>query len=233
MAEEKVSIVDQIASYCLEHIQSGKWKPGEKIPSEAELNAVFPVSKVSIRSALQILRAKGYIVTYHGRGSFVTNHLPMVDSRDVILNLSEQDLRDITEFRQAVEIMAIKLAVERGTPADLEGIRLALEQMRSAREDYSKYTKADADFHMGIIRASHNSILLEAVLAIQNKYMHYLDEMNRFFINKLDISVHNHQQLYDAICLRDTDLAVSIAMIDLRRNIHRIGEQLAGGNAEV
>ncbi|MDL2232574.1 FadR family transcriptional regulator [Ruminococcaceae bacterium OttesenSCG-928-L11] len=233
MAEEKISIVDRIAQYCLEHIHSGEWKPGEKIPSEAELNAVFKVSKVSIRSALQLLRAKGYIVTYHGRGSFVSEHLPTVDNRDVILNLSRQDLRDITEFRQAVEIMAIRLAIERGTPADLEQIRLALEQMRRAKDDYSQYTRADADFHMGIIRASHNSILLEAVMAIQNRYLHYLDEMNRYFVNKLDASVQNHQQLFDAISLGDTDLAVSIAMIDLRRNIHRIDKQLAGEDAEI
>lgn len=53
-------------------IDSGEWKPGEKIPSEPELAAAFGVSRTTIREALQEMSYRGHINRVHGAGSFVS-----------------------------------------------------------------------------------------------------------------------------------------------------------------
>ena len=46
--------------------------PGEKLPSEAKLQAAFNVSRITVRQALSELQAEGLVETFNGKGSFVT-----------------------------------------------------------------------------------------------------------------------------------------------------------------
>lgn len=56
-------------------IVSGKYKPGDKIPSENELAAAFSVSRHTVRKALAILAAEGYINAEHGKGTFCSERM--------------------------------------------------------------------------------------------------------------------------------------------------------------
>jgi GntR family transcriptional regulator, phosphonate transport system regulatory protein len=49
----------------------GRYSPGDKLPSEAELAQVFEVHRNTVRHALTKLEEKGLIRTEHGAGSFV------------------------------------------------------------------------------------------------------------------------------------------------------------------
>lgn len=52
-------------------ILSGALPPGSPLPTEADLEQRFDVSRTTIRSALEALRAEGHVTTIRGRGSFV------------------------------------------------------------------------------------------------------------------------------------------------------------------
>lgn len=52
-------------------IDAGNWRPGEILPSEAELEAAFGVSRTVIRKALDVLEADGQVVRQKGRGTVV------------------------------------------------------------------------------------------------------------------------------------------------------------------
>ncbi len=52
-------------------IESGRWRPGEQIPTESQLVESFGVSKITVRQALEHLAEAGYIRREHGRGTFV------------------------------------------------------------------------------------------------------------------------------------------------------------------
>lgn len=58
-----------------EDIVSGKYKPGDKIPSEYELAATFSVSRHTVRKALAILVSEGYINAEHGKGTFCSERM--------------------------------------------------------------------------------------------------------------------------------------------------------------
>lgn len=61
----------QIAEQLRSAIASGAFKPGEALPSEAEINLTFGVSRTTARASLDRLRQEGLISRQSGRGSIV------------------------------------------------------------------------------------------------------------------------------------------------------------------
>lgn len=60
-----------VAAKLTEEIESGRIEAGERLPNEAELQAQFRVSRVTVRRALKILQDRGLIQRFRRRGSFV------------------------------------------------------------------------------------------------------------------------------------------------------------------
>lgn len=61
----------QIAEMMREEIESGRFRPGSKLPSEIELQDQYEVSRNTIRGALELLTGRGLIETRQGQGTFV------------------------------------------------------------------------------------------------------------------------------------------------------------------
>lgn len=55
-----------------EAIESGAYRPGDRLPTEKVLQETFGVSRVTVRTALRRLEEEGMISTQRGRGTFVT-----------------------------------------------------------------------------------------------------------------------------------------------------------------
>lgn len=66
-------LYEQIFKHILSEIESGKLKPGDRVPSEKELTEIYNVSRITSKRALQILEQKGLIERARGRGSFVSH----------------------------------------------------------------------------------------------------------------------------------------------------------------
>ncbi|MGC9162474.1 MAG: GntR family transcriptional regulator [Thiomonas sp.] len=64
----------QIKGLITRGLQQGEWKPGELIPSEAELARRFGVSQGTVRKAVDELAAEGLLLRRQGRGTFVSTH---------------------------------------------------------------------------------------------------------------------------------------------------------------
>jgi GntR family frlABCD operon transcriptional regulator len=63
----------QIRQMIQEDINSGKYKPDEKLPTEAELCEMYQVSRITIRKAIKNLVDEGSLVRIQGKGTFVTS----------------------------------------------------------------------------------------------------------------------------------------------------------------
>ena len=63
----------QLREKLAKQIANHHWKPGEKIPSEAELCGTYDVSRITVRKAIEDLVRSGQLVKYQGKGTFVTN----------------------------------------------------------------------------------------------------------------------------------------------------------------
>ncbi|HML41253.1 MAG TPA: GntR family transcriptional regulator [Bellilinea sp.] len=62
----------QLKQRLMEQIRLGEWKPGEKIPTEEEIQQTFDVSRTTVRQAMREIELEGKITRQPGRGTFVT-----------------------------------------------------------------------------------------------------------------------------------------------------------------
>jgi GntR family transcriptional regulator len=67
----------QIADQLRAVIDAGELRPGDKLPSEAELTRHYGVARMTVRQAIQELRTEGRVVSEHGRGVFVRLPAPV------------------------------------------------------------------------------------------------------------------------------------------------------------
>ena len=61
----------RLATELRREIQSGVYRPGDRLPSESQLMERFRVSQPTVRAAVGVLRAEGLVESIHGRGTFV------------------------------------------------------------------------------------------------------------------------------------------------------------------
>ncbi|MFG2054615.1 GntR family transcriptional regulator [Micromonospora sp. NPDC048930] len=66
------SFAEQVADALRAKIDSGEWPPGHKLPGEVTLAQTYDVARGTVRAALDALREEGRVVTFTGRGTFVT-----------------------------------------------------------------------------------------------------------------------------------------------------------------
>ncbi|GMU49410.1 MAG: hypothetical protein AMXMBFR31_16360 [Candidatus Desulfobacillus denitrificans] len=64
----------QIKHLILQGLASGEWRPGEAIPSEAELAVRFNVSQGTVRKAIDEMAAENLVVRKQGKGTYVASH---------------------------------------------------------------------------------------------------------------------------------------------------------------
>ncbi|MYQ99285.1 MULTISPECIES: GntR family transcriptional regulator [unclassified Streptomyces] len=71
------AVFRQIADHLREAIDRGRFREGEKLPSEAELVEHFGVSRMTVRNSFSILQGEGLVHAEHGRGVFVRPRPPV------------------------------------------------------------------------------------------------------------------------------------------------------------
>jgi GntR family transcriptional regulator len=67
------ALYKQLANAIRDGIATGRWQPGDMLPSEAALKTEYDVSATTVRQALIALRAEGLIHVRNGIGSFVSS----------------------------------------------------------------------------------------------------------------------------------------------------------------
>ncbi|MFD1674925.1 GntR family transcriptional regulator [Alicyclobacillus fodiniaquatilis] len=72
---ESVPLYKQLKSRILEQIRQGHWKPGQQLPSEAELSLEFDVSRTTVRQALGDLVSGGFVIRRQGKGTYVAERV--------------------------------------------------------------------------------------------------------------------------------------------------------------
>ncbi|AJW98730.1 histidine utilization repressor [Burkholderia gladioli pv. gladioli] len=84
-------LYEQIKQYVLDQIADGLYRPGEKIPSENELVAIFGTSRLTVNRALRELSSSGVLQRLHGVGTFVAQ--PKAASMFIHLHNIADDIR--------------------------------------------------------------------------------------------------------------------------------------------
>ena len=154
-----------VASEIGQRIVRGDYPPGTILPNEAEWSQMFGVSRSVVREAIKMLTAKNLIASRTKIGSWVEprESWNLLD-RDVLAWYAASPerrafLKTVQEFRYIIEPEAAALAAERRSDAQMEAISTACSEMGAART-LSERTQADTRFHLAILRAAGNELLM-------------------------------------------------------------------------
>ena len=160
------SVVQKVINSITDSIISGELRPGDQLPPELELIETFGVSRNSLRSAIQTLRAYGVLEVRRPEGTFVCKAASPQMINPMLYNIilhKEDAYKDITGLREMIDLGISKLILERGLnedeKAELERVYENLVyELR--RPDYDILVIADADkaFHQSVAEATHNSM---------------------------------------------------------------------------
>src|SRR6056297_2467448 len=145
-------------------ILRGILRPGERLPSERELADRLGVSRPSLREAVAELQDKGLLSTRAGAGIFVADVLGSSFSPALVRLFADHDeaVFDYIAFRRDLEGLAAERAARLASDTDLKVMGEIFAKMEAAHERHDPDTDArlDAEFHMAIIEASHNVVML-------------------------------------------------------------------------
>ncbi|MEI4194497.1 FCD domain-containing protein [Roseovarius sp. E0-M6] len=145
-------------------ILRGILRPGERLPSERDLAERMGVSRPSLREAIAELREKGLLASRAGAGIFVADVLGSAFSEALVRLFSDHDeaVFDYVSFRRDLEGLAAERAATLASDTDLRVIGSIFAKMEAAHTKPNSETEArlDAEFHLSIIEASHNVVML-------------------------------------------------------------------------
>jgi GntR family transcriptional repressor for pyruvate dehydrogenase complex len=170
IASEKLStaVVRQIEDLILR----GILRPSDRLPSERELSERFGVSRPSLREAVSSLCDAGLLEARAGSGVFVSDVLGNAFSPALTRLFASHDeaLLDYISFRGDIEGLAAARASEHGSDTDLAVIDTILAKMEAAHHKRNPAEEAalDADFHMAIVEASHNVVMLHMMRSMMD-----------------------------------------------------------------
>ena len=204
------SVVRQIEQLILR----GILRPGERLPSERDMAEKLDVSRPSLRDAIADLAERGLLVSKAGSGIFVADVLGSAFSPALIQLFSthEEAVFDYIAFRRDMEGLAAERAARLGSETDLKLIATIFGKMELAHQkrDPSDEAQLDAEFHMAIIEASHNVIMLHMLRSMfdplrqgvfYNRQVMFRNRMTR------DQLLDQHRAINAGIQARDPEAA--------------------------
>ena len=165
---------------------------GEILPNTrltvGEISKQLNVSATPVREAFKRLASEGFIKTtpYHGT---------------IVQEFSEQEIYDSYECREALELKAVELAINKIDGDGLENLKKLLKQS-SETESYSDYVEINSKIHNLIMDISGNKILKNLMQSIKEITMR--DRTISSFSEERRNEIYTeHKNIIDAIEKKD------------------------------
>ncbi len=204
-------------------IIAGRYAEGARLPGDAELTAMFGVSRPVLRESVKTLVAKGLLSTKARVGTIVRERgaWNMFDA-DVLAwhldaGIDRRFLGDLAEIRLAVEPRAAALAAERRTEADLAELERTMQRMRLESSDSVGFADADLALHVAVANASGNLFMRSIGHVIEAA-------LRASFLLSAPVLPQDrgnvllwHQRIVDGIAARDAEAAAA-AMTEVIHN---------------
>ena len=200
---ENLTLWQRVYDFLREEILSERLPPGAEL-QEVALAEELGVSRGPLREAIGRLAAEGLVTVRPRRGA-------------VVRSLSKDEFLELYQVREALEVMAVRLAVPRLTSEDIEELDALLAEMaeRSVRHEVAEFFEANLAFHARLVEASGNATL-------QELYGQLVGRMGRYRMRSLTLrgnlqrSVAEHGAILRAAKRGEADRAAHLMSEHIR-----------------
>lgn len=207
---KRSNLVQMVFDALKENILTGKFKGGERLPTQEILARQFGVSRTVMREALNKLSSLGLIESQQGRGTFVCSP----DAQTVMepmfhaFLLDDASICELMEVRYYLEKIIARLAAKRITPVQIDALRenvLDMEQSVGAR-NLEMFAEKDLVFHLMLAEISANNILRRILTALREMMTKFFEDFSHT-PGIAERSVRYHQKILQAILHKDPEEA--------------------------
>jgi len=191
------TLSEQVLGRLREDILSGDLAPASVL-SEATLARSFGVSRGPVREALGRLASEGLVAITPRRGAIVTE-------------LTRDEFIDAYQVREALETLAIRLAVPRLAETDLARLRELHREMveHTRRGEINAFFNTNARFHELFVVAADNQKLQEMYRLLMGQMARYLAR-SLALRGSLEKSVAEHAAILEAVEAGDVERAARL-----------------------
>jgi DNA-binding GntR family transcriptional regulator len=212
-AIDNSTLWQRVYAHLHSEIMADRLPPGTEL-SEVALSKELSVSRGPIREAMGRLAADGLVTVRPRRGAEVRAITP-------------RELIDAYQVREALEVLAVRLAVPRISDWDLDRLAALIDKMAEhARQNaVADFFAANVLFHDLLCEVSGNEKLVQV-------HRRLAAETGRFqartlaLRGNLESSVSEHRAILSAIRKRDADEAAALAAAHVRVPTERLRETL-------
>ncbi|MGF3054294.1 FadR/GntR family transcriptional regulator [Microbacterium sp. YY-03] len=196
----RVATADRIKDFIL----SEGLKPGDVLPTEAELCDHLGVSRSSVREAIRTLAALDIVEVRHGHGTFVGKM-----SLDALVQalvfrgvLSPGDdrhaLREIVEVRQALDVSMAEQIIQALSGTKNRTLHLLVSEMEDLAAEGKPFPKQDRAFHVGLLARLDNSLVGQLVAAFWDVHTAVVPKLGLQVAADLEATARAHGEMLDA-----------------------------------
>jgi DNA-binding GntR family transcriptional regulator len=215
-AFDNLTLWQRVYDHLRGEIMGDRLPPGTEL-SEVALSKELEVSRGPIREAMGRLAAEGLVTVRPRRGAEVRSITP-------------EELIDSYQVREALEVLAVRLAVPKITDAELADLDLLADQMadHAKNGEVVDFFAANVAFHELLCELSGNQKLLQV-------HHRLAGEIGRFqartlaLRGNLDESVTEHRAILAAIRLRDEEKAAELTAAHIRVPMQRLQKSVSEG----
>ncbi|QLL24565.1 FadR family transcriptional regulator [Actinobacteria bacterium IMCC26103] len=204
----------RIATQLVELIEVQKLRPNDRLPSERALAELLAVSRPSLREALHILQAQGYVQIKHGQGTFVQEPIVAQELRASMM-ATAHGLNELFDAREVLEVPAGKWAAAKASKEDIRLLRATLNQIETVTSvnpiDYDQLQILDAKFHLTIVGIAGNRFINQTLHVLQDVMKMSMETTLRL-PGRSDVSKFEHNLILDAIEAGDGELVSKLTL---------------------
>jgi len=216
----RTTLSEQVALQIIGIISAGKWQPGDKLPSEAELSREFHVGRSTLREALKSLSFAGLVRMRAGEGTYVAQGYKRFLEGFLSPNLVEMEktVFALYEARLVLEGELAAFCAQRATEEDLQKLEELVEQMRSHPQiSQERFLELDLSFHSRIAAASHNPVLAQVFENVREHVVQYVKKTYEM-PNACERAYASHAEILNALKDRNAEKSRRLVREHVRRS---------------
>ena len=215
-----------ISRYLEIEISEGRLKPGQRIPSEAQLTERFSVSRNVVREAVARLKSDGLVESYQGAGAFVSDKAHRRSFRIDHDELSSMPkLRQLYELRLDLEVSAAGMAARRRSRSQLAVIQNTFAVLSESLASGQPVIEQSLAFKRAIANATGNEYFKNFMLFLSAHIFEAASFEQRILASDVlrEAVLVEYQSILQAIELGDPDLARRAAWVQIINSAERNG----------
>ena len=153
-------------THLLEQLRSGRWQPGERLPTEREFSQRYQISRTTVRRVIAELKAQGLVRQTVGSGTYATEQaaaggpaaaqLPRADATPGW----HTSPAELMQARLALEPAIVEMVIGNATASDFAQLEDCCQRAEAATS-VEEFEVWDGLFHECIARAAHNGFVTQ------------------------------------------------------------------------